>query len=563
MSQPFPIDPQAGLASGFGLSRARPWAAVEIWDDLSRLLLFCLLVIAVLTFRDYGISIDEEVQHIYGKKLLAYYTSGFVDLSAFSFKDLYLYGGLFDLAVALLTPISPLAEYDTRHLLCALCGVVGIAGTWRLGRLLGGPRAGFLAAALLALSGVYYGAMFNNTKDVPFAAGMVWTLYFATRMVLQFPSPRPSSVLKFGLTLGLSLGIRVGAVLAGVYVVAAALLFLAFMLYSDGWRATLAAFGRMVVAMLPAVPVAYGLMAALWPWAVFDVLNPIRALQAFSHIDYLPYQLETLFNGRLVSAIDAPALYLPVYLAIKVPEAVLLGLLLAVAFAAAWVWRTVRERRSWRPALRYAVVTLAVAFPIASFMLLRPTVYNGIRHFLFVVPPMVVLAAVAFHHLWNLAEARGHHAVRAVVLGLTVSGVVYGWQLGCLHPNEYVYYNAFVGGAKGAKGRFELDYWGNSILEAVKQLESLLELENDGKTPERTYTVVVCGNALAARYELPPYLKLVNGVEPLWRNADFFITFTQDRICPNLMDGRPIIEILADEVPLAIVKDRRAPEQQK
>ena len=36
------------------------------------------------------------------------------------------------------------------------------------------------------------------------------------------------------------------------------------------------------------------------------------------------------------------------------------------------------------------------------------------------------------------------------------------------HPNQVVYFNQIVGGPGGAFGRFELDYWGNSILQAVE-----------------------------------------------------------------------------------------------
>jgi hypothetical protein len=35
-----------------------------------------LIVIALLTFRDYAISNDEGVQHRYGELILSYYASG-------------------------------------------------------------------------------------------------------------------------------------------------------------------------------------------------------------------------------------------------------------------------------------------------------------------------------------------------------------------------------------------------------------------------------------------------------------------------------------------------------
>jgi hypothetical protein len=35
------------------------------------------------------------------------------------------------------------------------------------------------------------------------------------------------------------------------------------------------------------------------------------------------------------------------------------------------------------------------------------------------------------------------------------------------HPNQIVYFNELVGGPRGAMGRYDLDYWGNCLLEAV------------------------------------------------------------------------------------------------
>ncbi|MBP2293193.1 glycosyltransferase family 39 protein [Azospirillum rugosum] len=545
----------AGSAAASGI-RYEHRRAGALWDDLSRALLLCLLIIAVLSFRSYGISTDEEVQHIYGKKLLSFYLSGFTDRSAFHFKDLYLYGGLFDLVTALLVHVSPFEEYETRHLLCALVGVLGIAGSWRYARLLGGPRAGFLAAALLALSGVYYGAMFNNTKDVPFAAGMVWTLYFGTRIINQLPSPSRSAVLKFGLVLGLTLAIRVGAVLAGFYLVAALSLYVVLVAWRDGLGPALSDTRRIVLALLPALPVAYALMALFWPWAVLNPLNPLEALRVVSHF---PIDIQTLFMGEMVRSSDPPALYLPVYLAVKLPEAALLGAAAAVVMAGVWLARGGWKARWGFPLVRWVPLVLGAFLPIILFMLLRPSVYNGIRHFLFVAPPLVVMAGLAIDRLWMRAEGLGRRPGQVFGATATVVAVLYAWQLGAMHPNQYVYYNQFAGGMKGAEGNFELDYWGNSQHEALEELIALVERENDGNPPQRQYTLSVCGNTLAVRFELPPWLKLVNGIEPDWRKADFFMAFTQVKRCPSLLNGRPIIEIAADDVPLTIVKDRRPP----
>ena len=52
--------------------------------------------------------------------------------------------------------------------------------------------------------------MFNNPKDVPFAVGMVWAMYYLVRIMAELPRPRGRLVVKFGMATGLALGVRVG-----------------------------------------------------------------------------------------------------------------------------------------------------------------------------------------------------------------------------------------------------------------------------------------------------------------------------------------------------------------
>ena len=91
--------------------------------DLASLILFAALVIgALLIFRDYAISNDEEVQHQYGEMIISYYASGFTDTRLFEFRNLYLYGGLFDVLAIFIGHILPFDIHVIRHVLCALIG---------------------------------------------------------------------------------------------------------------------------------------------------------------------------------------------------------------------------------------------------------------------------------------------------------------------------------------------------------------------------------------------------------------------------------------------------------
>src|ERR1700712_626646 len=155
-------------------SRTVRWLArADAYDIATIVLLAALAVVALCTFGDYAISNDEGVQNPYGELIIAYYPSGFRDQGVFHFQNLYLYGGLFDVAAVLLGHIFPIDPYDLRHILCAMIGIGGIGAAAATARLIAGPRAALISAVALSACGPWYGTMFNHTKDIPFAAAMM------------------------------------------------------------------------------------------------------------------------------------------------------------------------------------------------------------------------------------------------------------------------------------------------------------------------------------------------------------------------------------------------------
>ena len=173
----------------------------------------------VATFDQYGVTWDEDAINWYGVFVLDYYLSLFHDLRALSLaRPHQLRRGLRHDARRRSTCVSPFGTYETRHLLNGLVGIARAGRRVEAGRALGGPRAGFLAALFLLLTPNYYGQMFNNPKDIPFAVGMVWSLYFMVRLLPGLPRPARADVLKLGLATGLAMGVRIGGLMLFGYV---------------------------------------------------------------------------------------------------------------------------------------------------------------------------------------------------------------------------------------------------------------------------------------------------------------------------------------------------------
>src|SRR5262249_35917331 len=113
-----------------------------------------------------------------------------------------------------------------------------------------------------------------------------------------------------------------------------------------------------------------------------------------------------------------------------------------------------------QPASRRAVLlmlALAASLPIALTVALRPAMYNGIRHFVFVAPAIAVVGGLASAWMierlaqWRPAAAICAGAVLVIGCALPVAEMVK------VHPYEYTYFNRIEGGVRGAAGRYMLD----------------------------------------------------------------------------------------------------------
>jgi hypothetical protein len=545
------------LTGGYGPGLAEkplPWrkaiswlARRSVYDIATVVLLAALVVIALCTFRDYAISNDEGVQHRYGELIIAYYASGFKDLSVFSFQNLYLYGGLFDIVVVALSHLLPIDPYDLRHILCAMIGIGGIGAAAATARLIAGPRAGLIATVALSACGAWYGTMFNHTKDIPFAAAMIGATYFLLRIARALPSPRASDIAAFGLLAGAALGIRVLGLLLLVYAAAVIALYLP---RSD--RASQRRFAiRSAVWLLPALLLAYLIMILAWPWAALAPLNPIRGLLAFSEYQYA---IRTVLAGQIYEMANVPRLYVPIYILVRVPLLTLFGAALAMTFAL-----LPRLSGTARPVRRdIALVSLTVIFPLLCQVICHGPAFTGMRHFLFVIPALAALAGIGLDAALTALATRGRVVASSALAVVTACFVWNAVTLVRLHPYEYLFYNKAVGGLEGASRRYDLDYWFGSMPEALNQLEAYLRNTTpiDAIRPSPVYSVAVCGERLEFEKSVTlPQLRW--DFKPEWNQSEFFIAPTHMN-CDSDLDGKVIGTVERLGVVIAYVKDRRA-----
>lgn len=488
------------------LRRAPPAARLSLDAEIltAAAMLGAALVVGLATAADYGISIDEFNADDYGPKALAWYTSGFTDRSQFENVEfsLWYYGPWFQILTAFVQSFNFTDSFAVRHALTFLVGLGGVAALLPIGRLAAGPWAGTTAIVLCLITGYFYGNLFFAPIDVPFMAAMAWAI-LAILVMVREPLPSWPSTIIMGLVAGLALGTRTGGLILAAYLLLGIILCaIEFAARNGGLRlsfllALAAHYGA-------AIALAWLLAIAIWPW--LQLGNPFEQFRiALVYFATIPVSFDFQHWGERMLTNALPRSYIPAQLLARLPLA-FLGLLAVAAIAAlaaacrlvlkgVTCWRAKRSLRSvWLLlAQKRAILIIwaAVICPLTFLILQRATLYDGVRHVLFVIPMLAVVAgAGATVFLPWLRRSPVVTATAMTAIGAYLGGAAL--TLAILHPLEYVAMNAIVGGTYGAYGRFDLDYWSIAAQPALRRLEERLDYDRSVVWNESPPSLVIC-----------------------------------------------------------------------
>jgi tetratricopeptide (TPR) repeat protein len=423
------------------------------------MLLFGLFVLFYMPYisKDYGISGDEYVDHRHAMLVLDYFTKG--DEAALNQPKtmLHFYGNVVQVVAAVVTETIEADDvYRVRHFICALTGAAGIIFIGLLGLRLGGGACGLLAMLLLFLSPRYLGHSMNNLKDIPFAVGYLISIFYFIRLFDRYPIVKLRHVIGAVAGIVLALGTRSGGLILFPYLLMYGGLFYIlwvgwkeFYKFVKHWKEI----ENILLLIILVLGLGYLLSILCWPYALARPFgNVVASLREFTN---LSIGLRTIFEGQQVMSNMLPWHYAPKYLFIASPLVVLIGWIGYMIHAA------VRRKQF---TLNAFFLLFALIFPVFWVIHKNSNLYGGIRHMLFVMPVMVVLAA----YFWTRLLAVSSRTVRVISLMVLAALIVLPLKhVARNHPNDYIYFNELIGGLHGAYGDYETDYYYNSLKEAV------------------------------------------------------------------------------------------------
>src|SRR6266849_10875089 len=374
----------------------------------------------------------------------------------------------------------------------------------------------------------------------------------ARRMV-----PTWSATICAGLATGLAVGTRTGGIITHAYLVGAMALCALEALALSG-RAARSQLWAITLRTAAVIAIAWVVAVALWPW--LQIGNPLDQFRiAYVHFANIVQQFGFAHWGEEVQTDALPWSYIPGQWFARLPVGFLGLLALALLFAFRRTFRVLRTSLALvtnqgvfglrRPVLllagsrRILLVWTAAFAPVGFLVIQHATLYDGVRHTLFVIPMLALLAGWAFARLLrSLSRARIAIAMLAAVY---VAAVVI--NLARLHPLEYVAMNAFAGGTSGACGRFELDYWGAAATEALRRLEHRLEnAETSAPNPPGVLICVPFREQMAR-----PMLRRIWQLADDAKQADFVIETDRSRCAKENAELMLIDEVVRDRCPFS------------
>jgi hypothetical protein len=420
------------------------------WRTVAIALALLLLPLLLWMSLDFGVTLDEGRRQANGERIWRLYRGDIVPPVT---ANENLHGGLFDVLAVGLQQILPLEPYNVRHLLNAVFGWIGIACCGMVVARLAGWRAAAISLVLLAGLPPYVGHAMNNPKDAPFAALATAALLVIASLPRQFPYLPLRHAVVLGVTIGLCVGVRPGGLLFAGY---GALWILAAIVMNRDLDlrhlAQTAGTFAIVIVLVLLVPL------PVWPYLwERPITGVFEASEGVAHYAWIG---PVLFQGRDIGSVELPWTYAPVWLVLTTPLVVWAG---AVVSLAGLRHRGIR---------RAGVIGLwfAVLFPIAYVIVRHSVLYDGIRHLLFVLPPLVALAAIGWDDALRATRSTARGAV-AVLLALGLAEPIL-FQLRN-HPNQVVYFQPLAGGPAAMVGRFDMDYWGNCLFEAMHDADAV------------------------------------------------------------------------------------------
>ena len=461
----------------------------NISKKITFLLFIIFFLIGTITFKDYGISIDEEFHRGVGFYWLNYVLSftpfselnnsaaiKLEQITGFTLPEVRVnhpYGVIFDLPVALLEVIfkidDPKNYFYFKHFLNFLLFFTASIFFYKLllNRFLNSYIA-LLGTLFFVLSPRIYGNSFFNMKDIISLSLLTIALYYCFKLL---DKASYKNFLIFSIFAALSTSQR-------IYGICLPISFISFYLFSIlSKKKDLNDFPGIIFFCISF----FIFLTIFWPFLWSNpIANFVTTFKYMGHHFVYDF-MKIFFNGEYVSADSLPYNYIFTWILISTP--ILYTILFIIGYIQIFkrfflrfiniknntyyydLWRSVNEKKD----LFILFNITCIVFYLVAFNI---SMANGWRHTFFINIFIIYISTYAVYQINLNFKSIFKKKLLFNVIIFYLMFIVY--KMVIYHPYQNIYFNGFFN--KAVHEKFEVDYWG---LSGKKFLEDILTLEKN------------------------------------------------------------------------------------
>ena len=513
---------------------------INISKKITHLLFLIFFLIGIFTFKDYGISTDEEFQRSSGLYWLNYVLNftpfselasevsiKFSQSKTFTVPDVEVYkyyGVIFDLPSALLETLfkinDPKDYFYLKHFLnFTLFFIAAILFYKLLFNRFSNQTVALTGTLFFVLSPRIYGSSFYNPKDMIFLSLLTMAFYFCFKL---FDKMSYKNFLIFGLFCALGTSQRIWGIFLPLSFIG--FYFLSILSKKEG----LNYFSGIVFFCISF----FLFLIVFWPYLWSNpVVNFAEAFRYFSH--NFAVDIKMLFNGEYININFLPYSYIITWILITTPTLYIVLFLIGYfqifkRFFLKFIniknnqdyydlWRSVNEKKD----LFILFILTCILFYLIAF---NASIFTGWRHLYFINIFIIYIASHAFYRINFILKS--NFKKKILLLFTSFYLIFIGYKMFIYHPYQNIYFNTlFNKMTKSIHKKFEIDYWG---LSGKKFLENVLLLEKD---KEQIYVASASFISLERRKLLldPKKRKKIKVVGQEYQKADYiYSNFTSE-----------------------------------
>ena len=456
---------------------------------LAFLLFSLIFLFGIFSFKDYGISTDEQFHRENGSFYYNYAKSFLNGPNSLETKkseklikeNLDLGGAIFgtpsvqpvffdiiaELFIEKLNIKNSKDIYQFRHLLNFLFFFIGLCFFYKIidNRYKSHIYA-LIGVLFLFLSPRFFAESFYNQKDIVFLSLTIINIYFGMNFI---KNPNFKNTFAFSLSSALAFDTRIMSVIS--------IFIILFILLLKSLRSNeLLKKNLKFIAYF--FPITFIFIVVFWPYIWNDPIN--NFLFGISQLLSADFSMTSLYMGEFILSKNAPWHYPIVWIGITSPIIVILFFLFGLFFLIRRIiFRLIaidnNSNDIWRGDNEMIDIYFLLMILLTIFLFINKGIaYDGWRLLYFIYPSIIMIALFGIYYLNLHLKLRLFKTAIYLAIILNLSYLVF-WNYK-FHPHQYVYFNFLF--KNKFNNNFEKDYWGLSNTQSINYI-----IDNNIKYP--------------------------------------------------------------------------------